>query len=157
MEVKGFENYIIYPDGKIKSKARKGTPERILKQCDNGKGYLMVRLTNSDGNRISKRIHRLIAEHYIPNPDNKPQVDHKNRIKTDNRIENLRWVTNQENQLNKGFQINKSVPFKFIGKNKDGYYSYQRRLNKKLINSRLNKSLSKILCYSFFYILKHPI
>lgn len=58
-------------------------------------GYMFL----SRGNK-TYLIHRIVAETFIPNPDNLPQVDHINRDKTDNRVENLRWVSRSTNQRN---------------------------------------------------------
>ena len=62
-------------------------------------GYYYVNLNK---NNIYKRfaIHRLVAEAFIPNPDNKPQVDHIDGDKSNNEVSNLRWVTPSENLLN---------------------------------------------------------
>jgi len=58
--------------------------------------YAHVRIRNKH-----YAVHRLIAEAFLPNPDNLPQVDHINRNKKDNRLENLRWVTAEENSRNR--------------------------------------------------------
>jgi len=73
--------------------------ELILTPTKDKKGYLMVTVSNGVIKKHCK-VHRLVAEAFIPNEGNKPQVDHINRNRADNRLGNLRWVTNSENQYN---------------------------------------------------------
>lgn len=93
--INGFDDYAISNMGRIKSYRRR-TP-KIMKPMPEEKGYLRVLLTDNMGHCQMKSIHRLVAEAFVPNPDNKPQVNHINQIKSDNRAENLNWMTNKEN------------------------------------------------------------
>lgn len=72
---------------------------KILKPAKASNGYLTVALCKN-GVQKTHTIHRIIAEAFIPNPDNKPCIDHINTDRTDNRIENLRWVTYKEQMEN---------------------------------------------------------
>lgn len=83
--------YVLHRDGTL---YRDG---HIIKDY-NVLGYRQVKMY-SNGKRKSVYVHRLVAEFFIPNPDNKPEVNHKNGIRDDNRIENLEWVTHEENMI----------------------------------------------------------
>ena len=63
-------------------------------------GYVVVPLGKRQGGK-SYRVHRLVAEAFIPNPFNKKEVNHKNKDKNDNRVENLEWMSPMENQAHK--------------------------------------------------------
>jgi len=88
-------NYSISEDGTV-TNLKTG---HILKSCLNAQtGYLYVSLWN---NNVGKTftVHRLVANAYIPNPLNKPEVNHKNSNRADPRKVNLEWVTSSENKI----------------------------------------------------------
>ena len=70
---------------------------RILKPQDNGTGYLRVDVS-IDGKRVKKLVHRLIAQAFIPNPEELPQINHKDSDPTNNNISNLEWCTASYNR-----------------------------------------------------------
>jgi hypothetical protein len=90
-QIRSRNRYISYGNGR-----RRFVEGRIMKTRVNNCGYVEVRLSIG-GFSKTYFIHRLMAQHYIPNPGGKPYINHKNGIKTDNRIENLEWVTHSEN------------------------------------------------------------
>lgn len=108
-DVVGFENcYIVSSFGRVASKERyvatyfgkrKVTGKLLKLKISKTTGYYCVCLRNNGAKKYPS-VHRLVAEAFIPNPSNKPQVDHIDRNKQNNSVENLRWCTGSENMLN---------------------------------------------------------
>lgn len=99
-KIDGFENYSVSNKGRV----RNDVSGRVLK-TSSVRGYQLVMLCPG---RKMTRVHRLVAQAFIPNPDNLPQVNHINEDKTDNRVENLEYCTAQYN-INYGGRTDKML------------------------------------------------
>lgn len=99
--IDGFHDYFVTSTGRILS-VKHGKLHEI-KTCANPK-YKQVTLS-SCGMHETKRVHRLVAEAFIPNPDNLPFVGHKNDNKLDNSIKNLYWTDPEENTTHNGVHL----------------------------------------------------
>lgn len=98
--VPNFDGYEVSDKGRVRSFRRRSYQNNgkghILKPVISNKGYEQVSLYK-DKKQYQKSIHRLVAESFIPNPENKRTVNHKNCVKTDNQASNLEWATSSEN------------------------------------------------------------
>lgn len=100
-----YDGYFISDDGKVYCNLGKGCRDRTktvelyeIKPRPTKNGYLRLCARNVNTNkRKDLYIHRLVAQYFIPNPLNKPQINHKNCDRSDNRVENLEWCTSSEN------------------------------------------------------------
>ena len=108
VEISEYSGYLVTPHGQIYSKKSR----RFLNPSKNNAGYLIIDLhadeydKNKDHSKYTRkraskrkkfRVHRLVAEHFIPNPQQYAEVNHKNKNRIDNRIENLEWVSSAQN------------------------------------------------------------
>ena len=103
--IKDFEGYYITKEGKVFSDLIKGSKFRRRQEEKyevKGRlarnGYIRVYMGNSiTYKRMDKYVHRLVAEHFIPNPENKKVVNHIDTNRANNHVDNLEWVTYTEN------------------------------------------------------------
>ena len=113
LQIKGFPDYYITDTGIVYSR-KKGRFIRVALEYN--KGYLRCHLMDANSVARHKQVHRLVAEHFIPNPENKPQVNHINGIKDDDRVENLEWATRSENQLHRFRVLHQPAVKSFLGR-----------------------------------------
>lgn len=94
--IKGFEFlYEISSFGKVRSL----TTGKLIKSFTSKgtRGYVNVYLYNGHNKKVTKKLHRLLAEAFIINPDNKQEVNHIDSNRSNNSLDNLEWVTPKEN------------------------------------------------------------
>lgn len=133
-----MDHIIVSKDGRIRTTDRyvtSGSGKRIqkgqlLKVSNDKDGYLLVSISINK-KRVTKRVHRLVAETYIDNPEGKYEVNHINGDKKDNRIENLEWVTRQENMkhaIDTGLIDTKDYPIKICPACNTDFQTHKNRL-----------------------------
>lgn len=113
-EIKGFEGaYMISNTGKVLSIPRRGTKQRkpALRALSlNHDGYVKVRLLYK-GKDETARVHRLVAEAFIPNPEGKETVNHIDGNKENNNVDNLEWADRHEQMLH-AYKHNLKMPMR---------------------------------------------
>ena len=147
--IEGFPLYIINHDGNIYNRKTKRELKRISRQD----GYLVVNLY--DGNKLHhKRVHRLVAEHFIPNPNNYSDVDHIDCDPSNCHFINLRWCTHIDNCQNRKISSKNKSGHKNIGFSKShNKYVYGKRYMGKT-KQKFFKTLTDALCYKYIHTLK---
>jgi hypothetical protein len=108
--------YEISKDGTVRHVKTK----KLTKIRTSTSGYSIITISRIKRKGVQHiKLHRLLAEAFIPNPDAKPEIDHKDGNRLNNHIDNLRWATRSENQANKRKQANRCVYMRPNGR----YYS----------------------------------
>jgi len=147
MEIQDFEDYLIYDDGRVYNKKYK----RLLKSCKNTRVYEHVVLCKN-GKKKHGYIHRLVALHYLDNPENKSDVDHIDGNKLNNHVSNLRWTTNIENCNNyQSIRKNNTSGFKNISKYKNGFQFNKNIYGEKY--QKYHKNLNELLWYKLVILI----
>jgi len=149
MEIQGHESYLIYDDGRVYSKKRNiFMRPHIVKG-----GYHQIGLYDNNKQK-QYYIHRLVGEHYIPNPYNYKEVDHIDRNPNNNDISNLRWCSPCMNGLNKGkYNNNTSGQSNIVHEKRYGKYRFRRSYYKKTYSKNFNNK-TDALCYKYIFLLR---
>lgn len=93
--IQDFDDYYISNFGNVYSK-KSGLLKKLIPALDGQKNYLLIGLSRN-GQRHRKLVHRLVAQAFIPNPHQLPEVNHRDKNKKNNHVSNLEWCTRKEN------------------------------------------------------------
>ena len=134
-DIKGYEDaYQISSTGRVRSKGRHVVYKngrrcykkpQIIKQSHINSGYKIVNLHGKEGLLYHRLVHRLVAEHFIPNPNNLEQVNHKDENKHNNDAQNLEWCTRKYNN-NYGSNQERRIQSRL--RNNGGEYGVKRKI-----------------------------
>ena len=141
-----LDDYLITEDGKVINQKWGG---RAVKPQPNGKGYLRVHIAGK-----MRFVHRLVAEKYVPNPNNYEQVNHKDGDKTNNRADNLEWVSNSQNRrhaIENGLQIHgEKCPWAKLTQNDVEYIRAHPEMSRKELAEKFGvaaSTVSSVVCF----------
>lgn len=95
--INDFPSYEVSTEGEVRNRLTGKTLKPYSNRVQPGRGYLKVRLTSEPYKTKQVYVHRLVAEAFIPNPDNLPQVNHIDEDHENNKVENLEWCTHKYN------------------------------------------------------------
>lgn len=121
--VKRNEHYTIVKPNKCKKyQTAAFYKERKLKGHVQKDGYVVVKLQLDSGKSVTRKIHRLVAQEFLPNPNNFPCVNHKDEIKDNNCVDNLEWCTVEQNNNygSRNEKIKNKVGIKVAQYSRDG-------------------------------------
>tara|TARA_R110000823_G_scaffold248935_2_gene372423 strand:+ start:207 stop:680 length:474 start_codon:yes stop_codon:yes gene_type:complete len=151
MEVTDYPDYLIFRNGSILGKKKR----RFLKPSPNVvEGYMKVNLSKN-GKARTFHIHRLLALHFIPNPNDLSTVDHVDRNKLNNNLSNLRWVTKTKNAHNRKIPKTNTSGYQYITPRKPAGFLFQIcRYGKK--RSKSFHSLQEAIEYKEKYFKDNP-
>lgn len=160
-DINGYEGYYKVSNfGNVKSCARiinhglggadRSIKSRIIKPYGDNHGYHLVSLSKN-GKVRKHKVHRLVAEAFIDNPENKPTINHKNEIRNDNHVSNLEWATYKENndhgRHNERVSRTLSKPIEQLDKNGNKISSFQSVRDASLATGVHIANIKSCLCH----------
>lgn len=151
--IKGYEGlYMVSNMGRIFGTPKKTHCGHELNQKKSKAGYMSVSLCKNSVKKTCA-VHRIVANAFIPNPGNKPEVNHKNGVRSDNSVANLEWATRSENERHAYRELGKKANRPWAGKPR----KFARRFSDEQIREIRRDSRSNTVIASDYGVSKNAI